>query len=72
MHILFPMQKPNVKDDYGLYFSKKFSGIGTGVIILLIGIAWLLKDLGYIPSSVSVWAIFFIVIGIWWILSKVF
>ncbi len=61
-----------VNPPYEKYFSARFNGISTGIILLLIGIAWLLRDIGYIPSNISMWAIFFIVIGLWWILSRIF
>ena len=44
---------------------------GFGLIILIIGVLWLMKDLGWISSNISFWPIAFIVFGIY-ILAKKF
>ena len=44
--------------------------IGFGLFVLLIGIFWLFRDLGYIPK-VPLWPIIFISVGLFLILKKI-
>ena len=45
-------------------------GSGFALIILVIGLYWLAKDLGWIETKVSIWAVLLIVIGAYWFLSS--
>ncbi len=35
-----------------------------GILLLVIGVAWFLKDLGILPADLNMWPIFFIVLGL--------
>ncbi len=47
------------------------SGIGFPLLILVIGIFWLLKDMGIIKSSVSLLSVLLIAIALWMIIKRV-
>jgi len=46
-------------------------GIGFALIVLVIGLYWLSKDMGWIQTDVSIWPILLIVLGTYWILKAV-
>ncbi len=48
----------------------KFRGIHFGVMVLLIGVLFLLRDLGYIATKISFWTYFFLIVGAWLIIRK--
>ncbi len=48
----------------------KGGGIGFALIVLIIGIIWLARDMGWIDTNVSLWPILLIVLGVYWILKK--
>lgn len=48
------------------------SGSTFALLILLIGLYWLAKDMGWIQPQVSVWAIIFIIVGAYWFLKSMF
>jgi len=50
----------------------RFSGIGFGLVLLLIGVLFLLRDLGYITTKISFWTYFFLIVGVWWVLGRLF
>ncbi|MFH1440262.1 MAG: hypothetical protein ABIG89_06845 [Candidatus Woesearchaeota archaeon] len=51
---------------------RRFSGIGFGLVILLLGVIFLLRDLGYIASKISFWTYFFLILGAWWVFGRIF
>jgi hypothetical protein len=59
-------------EDYKKSFGYRLSGIGFGLVILLIGVLFLLRDLGYITTKISFWTYFFLIIGAWWVLGRIF
>ena len=61
-----------VGGSFGDHFGKKISGISFGLVLLLIGIIFLLQDLGYITTKISFWTYFFLVIGAWWVFGRLF
>jgi hypothetical protein len=47
-------------------------GSGLALILLVIGLFWLAKDMGWITTNVSLWAILLIVLGAYWFISSMF
>lgn len=47
-------------------------GIGFPLVILLIGLYWLGRDLGWIETRISLWPIILIAIGLYWTLARLF
>ena len=41
-----------------------------GIILVLIGLFWLARDLGYVPKWVPIWPFVLIIIGLYLILRK--
>lgn len=54
------------------YHSCCSSGSTFALLILLIGIYWLAKDLGWVQQKVSIWALILIVVGFYWFLKSLF
>ncbi len=46
------------------------SGIGFPLLIILIGVYYLLKSLGYIAESVVFWPIVVIALGVYWLIAR--
>ncbi len=46
-------------------------GIGFALVVLVIGLYWLSKDMGWIQTDVSIWPILLIVLGTYWILKAI-
>lgn len=66
------MVEAKVVGGFGDQFGRRISGIGFGLVLLLIGILFLLRDLGYITTKISFWTYFLLVIGAWWVLGRLF
>jgi hypothetical protein len=47
------------------------AGIGLPLLVLVIGLYWLAKELGYFQTTISIWPIIFIVFGIYWIIKAI-
>jgi len=47
-------------------------GSSFALLILLIGLYWLAKDMGWIQPQVSIWAVIFIIVGAYWFLKSMF
>jgi len=61
------------KDDMKSFaWSGRCSGVGLPLILLIVGVYWLLKDLGYIQTNISIWPILLIVLGLYWIIGRIF
>lgn len=68
--------------DFGKKMGKKFGGTkvschcslgrgsGLALMIILIGLYWLAKDMGWIQPQISTWAVIFIVIGTYWLVKS--
>ena len=41
-----------------------------GITLILIGLFWLARDLGYIPKEIPIWPFVLILIGLYFILRK--
>ncbi len=70
----FKEKEPN---DFGwkkMYWNSNSNKLSLGLplLILVIGLYWLGKDLGFWPSPVSIWTILFIVFGTYWLIKAVF
>lgn len=53
------------------YHSSCFScGSTFALLILLIGLYWLAKDMGWIQPQISIWALIFIIVGGYWFLKS--
>jgi len=46
-----------------MYFKAKKIGLGT--TLLVIGLLWFAKDMGWLEIKVSMWPIMLILLGIW-------
>ncbi|MBT4824609.1 hypothetical protein HN695_05875 [Candidatus Woesearchaeota archaeon] len=66
------VQAKVVGGGFGNHFGRRISGIGFGLVLLIIGVLFLLRDLGYITTKISFWTYFFLVIGAWWVLGRLF
>jgi hypothetical protein len=66
------VQAKVIGGNYGEQFGRRISGIGFGLVLLLIGALFLLRDLGYITTKISFWTYFFLVIGAWWVFGRLF
>lgn len=47
-------------------------GSSFALFILLIGMYWLARDMGWIQPQVSNWAIIFIILGLYWFIKSLF
>lgn len=54
------------------YHSYAFRGSTFALLILLIGLYWLARDMGWIKPQVSIWAVIFIVVGTYWFMKSMF
>ena len=52
--------------------SSRWKGIHFGLMVFLIGVVFLLQDLGYIASKISFWTYVFLIFGSWLILRRLF
>ena len=71
-------------EEFGKKMGKKFGeskvhsyrfcsrGSTFALLILLLGLYWFAKDMGWIQPQVSVWAVIFIIIGGYWFLKSLF
>jgi hypothetical protein len=56
-------------ETHTMYTSKRWYGFGFAVLLLTFGMIWLGRDLGWIPSRVSLWPILLIAISLYWIVA---
>lgn len=47
-------------------------GSSLALLILLIGLYWLAKDMGWIQPQISIWALIFIIVGAYWFIKSLF
>ena len=47
------------------------AGLGFPLIVLVIGLFWLGKDMGWIKTNISFWAVLLIVLGVYWLLKAI-
>lgn len=70
-------------EEFGKRMGKKFGktkvrcytwtgGSSLALLILLIGLYWLAKDMGWIQPQVSIWAVIFIIVGAYWFIKSLF
>ena len=45
-------------------------GIGFPLLILVIGLYWFAKDIGWIQTDISFWPVLLIILGIYWIIRS--
>ena len=66
--------------DYGGHTMKKAfnmqkgfypTGIGVPLLVVLIGVYFLLKSLGYIQDSAIFWPVVIIAIGVYWLIQRI-
>ena len=50
-------------------FSSRKLNIGFPLLLLVIGVYWLAKDMGWIETTISIWPILLIVFSIYWIMK---
>ena len=62
------MKKKVAKDWKG---NCKCHGVGLALILLVIGLFWLGKDMGWIDVKISIWPILLIVLALYWIVKAV-
>jgi len=56
-----------------IYHCNCIAGISSlGLLLLLIGLYWLAKDMGWIQPQVSTWAVIFIIVGAYWFIKSLF
>ncbi|MBR9691315.1 hypothetical protein GOV06_00870 [Candidatus Woesearchaeota archaeon] len=46
-------------------------GIGFPLLLIVIGVYYLLRDLGYIQQTVAFWPIILISIGVYWLTKRI-
>jgi len=46
-------------------------GIGFALLVLVIGVYFFAKDMGWIEPEISIWPIILIVLGVYWIIKAV-
>ncbi len=47
-------------------------GSSIALLILLVGLYWLAKDMGWIQPQVSIWAVIFIIVGAYWFIKSLY
>ena len=50
---------------------KRFHGFGFALIVLVVGLFWLLKDLGILVTHISIWPVLLITIGAYWLIAAI-
>ena len=56
----------------GQFYTQRFSlrGLGIPLLLMVIGLYYLLRNLGYISENVPFWSIIFIVLGAYWLIQR--
>ena len=44
---------------------------GLSLLILVVGLFWLAKDLGWINTKISIWPVLLIVFGLYWFIKPI-